>query len=60
MPTVVAAMLWKTMFDPIAGFVDYIPSLSIPPGRASPRLGERLRSWAAIFIADSWKTSRSR
>jgi len=24
MPTVVSAMLWKTMFDPSAGFVDYI------------------------------------
>lgn len=56
MPTVVSAMLWKTMFDPSAGFVDYILSAFHPAWSSIAWLGASVwRSWVAIFIADSWK-----
>jgi ABC-type sugar transport system permease subunit len=56
MPTVVSAMLWKTMFDPSAGFVDYILGAFHPAWSGIAWLGASVwRSWAAIFIADSWK-----
>jgi multiple sugar transport system permease protein len=55
-PTVVSAMLWKTMFDPSAGFVDYILAAFHPAWSGIAWLGASVwRSWAAIFIADSWK-----
>ena len=56
MPTVVSAMLWKTMFDPSAGFVDYILGAFHPAWSSIAWLGaNEWRSWIAIFIADSWK-----
>jgi ABC-type sugar transport system permease subunit len=56
MPTVVSAMLWKTMFDPSAGFVDYILGAFHPAWSGLSWLGaNEWRSWIAIFIADSWK-----
>jgi ABC-type sugar transport system permease subunit len=56
MPTVVSAMLWKTMFDPSAGFVDYILGAFHPAWSSIAWLGASVwRSWVAIFIADSWK-----
>lgn len=56
MPTVVSAMLWKTMFDPSAGFVDYILAAFHPAWSGLAWLGASTsRSWVAIFIADSWK-----
>jgi multiple sugar transport system permease protein len=56
MPTVVSAMLWKTMFDPSAGFIDYILGAFHPAWSSIAWLGASVwRSWAAIFIADSWK-----
>jgi ABC-type sugar transport system permease subunit len=56
MPTVVSAMLWKTMFDPSAGFVDYILGAFHPAWSGLAWLGASTsRSWTAIFIADSWK-----
>ncbi|HSZ41075.1 MAG TPA: sugar ABC transporter permease [Trebonia sp.] len=55
-PTVVSAMLWKTMFDPSAGFVDYILGAFHPAWSSIAWLGASVwRSWVAIFIADSWK-----
>jgi ABC-type sugar transport system permease subunit len=55
-PTVVSAMLWKTMFDPSAGFVDYILAAFHPAWSGIAWLGASVwRSWVAIFIADSWK-----
>ncbi|HEY7261804.1 MAG TPA: sugar ABC transporter permease [Trebonia sp.] len=55
-PTVVSAMLWKTMFDPSAGFVDYILAAFHPAWSSIAWLGASVwRSWIAIFIADSWK-----
>src|SRR5450755_4601124 len=55
-PTVVSAMLWKTMFDPRAGFVDYFLG-AVHPGWASLTWlnASVWRSWAVIFIADAWK-----
>jgi ABC-type sugar transport system permease subunit len=55
-PTVVSATLWKTMFDPRAGFVDYFLGFfnkawsSITWVNAST-----WKSWFVIFVADSWK-----
>ncbi|MGD0558341.1 MAG: sugar ABC transporter permease [Streptosporangiaceae bacterium] len=55
-PTVVSAMLWKTMFDPRAGFVDYFLSTFHPAWSSLTWLNASvLRSWVAIFVADSWK-----
>jgi ABC-type sugar transport system permease subunit len=48
-PTVVSATLWKTMFDPRAGFVDYIFGLH------TTWLAGVWTSWAAILVADAWK-----
>ncbi|HEU5001248.1 MAG TPA: sugar ABC transporter permease [Actinomycetota bacterium] len=55
-PTVVSATLWKTMFDPRAGFVDYIlGGLHHSWSTITWVNGSTLRSWVAIFVADSWK-----
>jgi multiple sugar transport system permease protein len=55
-PTVVSAMLWKTMFDPRTGFVDYFLAAFHPAWSSLTWLGASVwRSWVAIFIADSWK-----
>jgi ABC-type sugar transport system permease subunit len=55
-PTVVSAMLWKTMFDPSAGFVDYFLGAFHPAWSSIAWLNISVwRSWAVIFIADSWK-----
>ena len=54
-PTVVSATLWKTMFDPRAGFVDYILAAFHPAWRLAWLASTPGRSWAAIFVADAWK-----
>ncbi len=55
-PTVVSATLWKTMFDPRAGFVDYFLSAFHPAWASLSWLGASVwRSWVAVFVADSWK-----
>ena len=55
-PTVVSATLWKTMFDPRAGFVDYFLGAFHPAWASLSWLGASTsRSWVAIFVADSWK-----
>jgi ABC-type sugar transport system permease subunit len=55
-PTVVSAMLWKTMFDPRAGFVDYFLGAIHPAWSSLTWLNASVwRSWVAIFVADSWK-----
>ncbi|HEY3979659.1 MAG TPA: sugar ABC transporter permease [Streptosporangiaceae bacterium] len=55
-PTVVSALLWKTMFDPRAGFVDYFLGGIHPAWSSLTWLNASVwRSWAVIFIADSWK-----
>jgi ABC-type sugar transport system permease subunit len=56
MPTVVSAMLWKTMFDPRNGFVDYFLANFHPAWANLVWIGQSTaRSWVAIFVADSWK-----
>jgi ABC-type sugar transport system permease subunit len=55
-PTVVSALLWKTMFDPRAGFVDYFLGGVHPAWSSLTWLNASIwRSWVVIFIADSWK-----
>jgi ABC-type sugar transport system permease subunit len=55
-PTVVSALLWKTMFDPRAGFVDYFLGGLHPAWSSLTWLNASVwRSWVVIFIADSWK-----
>ncbi|HEX5290775.1 MAG TPA: sugar ABC transporter permease [Streptosporangiaceae bacterium] len=55
-PTVVSALLWKTMFDPRAGFVDYFLGGIHGSWSSLTWLNASVwRSWAVIFIADSWK-----
>ncbi len=55
-PTVVSATLWKTMFDPRAGFVDYFLGAFNGSWSNISWLGASVwRSWAAVFVADSWK-----
>jgi ABC-type sugar transport system permease subunit len=55
-PTVVSALLWKTMFDPRAGFVDYFLGGVHPAWSNLTWLNASVwRSWVVIFVADSWK-----
>ena len=55
-PTVVSAMLWKTMFDPRSGFVDYFLGALHPSWASITWLNASVwRSWTVIFIADAWK-----
>lgn len=54
-PTVVSATLWKTMFDPRAGFVDYMLGNLHLPGAHTTWLAGIWTSWATILVADAWK-----
>jgi multiple sugar transport system permease protein len=54
-PTVVSATLWKTMFDPRAGFVDYLLGGLGLPGAHTTWLAGVWTSWATILVADAWK-----
>lgn len=54
-PTVVSATLWKTMFDPRQGFVDYLLHGVGLPGGHTTWLAGVTTSWVAIFVADAWK-----
>ncbi len=55
-PTVVSAMLWVTMFDPRSGFVDYLlAGFHAPWANLSWVNASVWRTWAVIFVADSWK-----
>ncbi|HET9719581.1 MAG TPA: sugar ABC transporter permease [Solirubrobacteraceae bacterium] len=54
-PTVVSAMLWKTMFDPRSGFVDYLLGKLGLPGGHTTWLAGVWTSWATILVADAWK-----
>jgi ABC-type sugar transport system permease subunit len=56
-PTVVSGMLWKTMFDPSSGFVNYGLTLLHLPGGGTTWLSGVWTSWAAILIADAWKNT---
>jgi trehalose/maltose transport system permease protein len=54
-PTVVSATLWKTMFDPRTGFVDYMLGNLSLPGAHTTWLAGIWTSWVAILVADAWK-----
>lgn len=54
-PTVVSATLWKTMFDPRTGFVDYLLGLVHLPGASTTWLAGEWTSWTAVLVADAWK-----
>ncbi|HWD25187.1 MAG TPA: sugar ABC transporter permease, partial [Acidimicrobiales bacterium] len=54
-PTVVSATLWKTMFDPRSGFVDYLLGALHLPGAHTTWLAGEWTSWTAIIVADAWK-----
>jgi ABC-type sugar transport system permease subunit len=56
-PTVVSAELWKTMFDPQQGFVNYILKTLHLPGGNTTWLDERWTAWAALLIADAWRNT---
>jgi ABC-type sugar transport system permease subunit len=54
-PTVVSAQVWKTMFDPRQGFVNYtLTALHLPLAHAT-WLDQQWTAWAAVLIADAWK-----
>jgi multiple sugar transport system permease protein len=55
-PTVVAATLWKTMFDPRTGFVDYLLGVFHLPGAHVTWLAGQWTAWVAIGVTDAWKT----
>jgi ABC-type sugar transport system permease subunit len=56
-PTVVSAEIWKGMFDPQQGFVDYALKLLHLPGSGTTWLANADTSWFAIFVADAWKNT---
>jgi ABC-type sugar transport system permease subunit len=56
-PTVVSAELWKTMFDPQQGFVNYVLKSLHLPGASTTWLDERWTAWAALVIADAWRNT---
>ena len=56
-PTVVSAQLWKNMFDPQYGFVNYVlTALHLPLGHTT-WLGETWTAWGAILVADAWRNT---
>ena len=55
-PTVVSAMLWKTMVDPQSGFVNYLLRTLHLPGSDITWSAETWSSWAVVIVSDAWKT----
>jgi ABC-type sugar transport system permease subunit len=56
-PTVVSGLLWKSMFDPQNGFVNYILTELHLPLAHTTWLGQTWTSWGAILIADAWRNT---
>jgi trehalose/maltose transport system permease protein len=56
-PTVVSAELWKTMFDPQSGFVNYILAELHLPLASTAWLDGTWTAWAALLIADAWRNT---
>lgn len=54
-PTVVSAELWKTMFDPQQGFVNYLLTQLHLPLSTTTWLDGTWTAWAAILVADAWR-----
>ncbi len=56
-PTVVSAQLWKSMFDPQNGWVNYVlTTLHLPLGHTTWLAGT-WTAWAAILAADAWRNT---
>jgi ABC-type sugar transport system permease subunit len=55
-PTVVSAMLWKTMVDPQAGLINYILRSLHLPGANVTWSASTWASWGVVIAADAWKT----
>jgi multiple sugar transport system permease protein len=56
-PTVVSAELWKTMFDPQSGFVNYILTELHLPLAHTTWLDGTWTAWTAILVADAWRNT---
>jgi ABC-type sugar transport system permease subunit len=56
-PSVVAATLWKSMFDQRNGFVDYLLGAAHLPGAHTTWLAGATTSWIAILVADAWQST---
>jgi ABC-type sugar transport system permease subunit len=56
-PTVVSAQLWKNMFDPQNGFVNYLFTELHLPLAHTTWLGSTWTAWAAILVADAWRNT---
>ena len=56
-PTVVSAMLWKTMGDPQSGFVNYLLKTFHLPGANLAWSAQTWSSWAVVIVSDAWKTT---
>lgn len=56
-PTVVSAQLWKSMFDPQNGWVNYVLTALHLPGGHTTWLAQTWTAWAAILAADAWRNT---
>jgi ABC-type sugar transport system permease subunit len=56
-PTVVSAQLWKAMFDPQNGFVNYVLTKLHLPLAHTTWLAGTWTSWGAILVADAWRNT---
>lgn len=56
-PTVVSAELWRTMFDPQSGFVNYtLRELHLPLANTT-WLDGTWTAWTSLLIADAWRNT---
>jgi ABC-type sugar transport system permease subunit len=56
-PTVVSAQLWKSMFDPQNGWVNYVLTTLHLPLAHTTWLAQTWTAWAAILAADAWRNT---
>jgi multiple sugar transport system permease protein len=56
-PTVVSAQLWKSMFDPQNGWVNYVLTALHLPLAHTTWLAQTWTAWAAILAADAWRNT---
>lgn len=56
-PTVVSAELWRTMFDPQQGFVNFVLTKLHLPLASTTWLDSTWTAWGAILIADAWRNT---
>jgi ABC-type sugar transport system permease subunit len=56
-PTVVSAQLWKSMFDPQSGWVNYVLTALHLPLANTTWLAGTWTAWGAILAADAWRNT---